>query len=64
MPTETDPHGDALCFMVTTWTRHNTTEAVLNTGWPLAAVGGWRLAVGGWRRLAVGGWRRLAVDGG
>ena len=47
-PTETNIHGHALCFMVKTWARHNTTEAVLNSGWRLMAVGGWRLvAVGG-----------------
>ena len=40
-------HGDALCFMVKTWA-HKTTEALLNNGWRLVAVGGgWRLAVGG-----------------
>ena len=61
MPTETNVHGDALCFVVKTWTRHKTTERVLNT------VGGWRLsdsAVGGWRLVVVGGWRRLAAVGG
>ena len=55
-PTETSVHRDALCFLVKTWARHKTTEALLNNDWRLAAVGGWRLAVGGWR-LAVGGWR-------
>ena len=52
--------------MVKTWARHETTEAVLNNGWRLAAVGGWqRLAVGGnWRLVAVGGgWRLVVVDG-
>ena len=34
-PTETNVHGDALCFMVKTWARHNTTEALLNNGWRL-----------------------------
>ena len=70
MPTETNLHEDALCFMGRTWARHGTTEALLNNGWRLAAVGGWwRSAVGGgwWTaagswRLAVGGWR-LAVGG-
>ena len=50
--------------MVKTWARYKTTEALLDNGWRLAAVGGWWwLAVGGWRRLAVGGWR-LVVPGG
>ena len=65
-PTETNVHGDALCFMVKTWARHKTTEESLNNGWRLAVVGGWGLgvvAVGGWWRLvASGGWR-LAVGG-
>ena len=26
-PTETNLHGDALCFMVKAWTKHKTTEA-------------------------------------
>ena len=43
----TDVHGDALCYVVKTWARQKTTEALLNNGWRLAAVGGWRLAVGG-----------------
>ena len=48
MPTETNVHGEALCFMVNTWAIHKTTEALLpNNCWRLAAVGGWRLAVGG-----------------
>ena len=51
----------ALCFMVDTWARHNTTEAVLNSGWRLAVSGGCRLAVGGGCRLAVGGGCRLAA---
>ena len=47
-PTETDVHGDALCFMVKTWARHKTTETALNKGWRLAAVGGgWQLVVSG-----------------
>ena len=41
--------------MVKTWARHKTTEALLNSGWRLAAVDSWRLMV-------VGGWR--LVDGG
>ena len=45
--TETNVHGDALCVMVKTRARHKTTEAVLNSGWRLAAVGGGRWAVGG-----------------
>ena len=50
-PTETGLRRDALCFMVKTWARHNTTEAVLNNGGRLAAVGSWWLAVvGGWWR--------------
>ena len=66
-PTETNIHRDALCFMVKTWARHNTTETVLNNdgdrrrlaggGWRLVAVGWWQLAIGGGgRRLVVGGW--------
>ena len=31
-PTETNRHGDALCFTVKTRTRQNTTEALLNNG--------------------------------
>ena len=73
MPTEMNVHGDALCFMVKTWARHKRTEALLNNGWRLAAVGGWwrlavgggwRLALGGWRLVAVGGWQLMAVGGG
>ena len=37
--TQTNVHGDALCFMVKTWGRHKTTETVLNGGRRLAAVG-------------------------
>ena len=52
-PTETNLHGDALCFMV--------------IGRPLLrrlAVGGWRrLVVGGWWLAGIGGWQRLAVVG-
>ena len=72
-PTETNLHGDALCFVVKIWARHKTTEASLNNGcdWWLVAVdggwlavaGGWRLAVGGWWRLVLGGGWRLAVGG-
>ena len=51
-PTQTNLQEDALCFVVKTWARHNTTETGLNNGWRLAAVGG-----GGWWRLAAGGWR-------
>ena len=40
--TETNGHGDALCFMVKTWARHKTTETVLNNGWRLAVGGSWR----------------------
>ena len=53
-PTEMNLNGDALRFMVNTRTRHKTTEALLNNGGQLAAVGGgWRLQVGGGWRLAV-----------
>ena len=52
--TEKNLQGDALCFMVKAWTRHKTTEALLNNGWRLAAaVGWWFVAVGGWQRLEV-----------
>ena len=47
-PTETNLHGDALCFMVKTWARQKTTEALLNSGWRLRRLvvgGGWRLVV-------------------
>ena len=55
-PTETNVHGDALCFMAETWAGHRTTESVFNNGWRLVAVGGWwRLAVGGGWRLVVPG---------
>ena len=38
--------------MVKTWTRHKTTEALLNNGWRLLAASVWRLvAVGGWWHL-------------
>ena len=43
-PTETNVHGDALCYMAKTRARHKTTETGLNNGWRLA-VGSWRLAV-------------------
>ena len=39
-PTETNLREDALCFMVKTWARHKTTEALLNNSWRLVAVGG------------------------
>ena len=53
---KTNLHGDALCFLVKTWTKHRITEALLNNG---LAV--WqRLVVGGWRLVAVGVGRRLA----
>ena len=46
MPTETNVHGDALCFMV-------MRPSLLQR---LAVGGGWRLAVvGSWRLVAVGG---------
>ena len=63
-PTKTNAHGDTLCFMVTTLATHKTTEALLNNGWRLVAVGGWRLVVGGWWRMVVvvgGGWRLWLV---
>ena len=66
-PTETNVHGDGLCFMVKTWAGHKTTEASLNNGWRLAAVGGgWQLAAvgGGWQLAAVGGGWQLAAVGG
>ena len=47
MPTETNGHGDALCFVDENWAWHKTTETVLNDGWRLAAVGGWRLGMEG-----------------
>ena len=45
MPTETNIHGDALCFMVKTWARHKTTETVLNNGGRLAVGGPWGLSL-------------------
>ena len=63
MPTEMNAH-DTPCFMVKTWARHETTDAVLNNGWRLAAVGVWRLVDGGGWRLAVGGGWWLATVGG
>ena len=61
--TKPNVHGDRLCFVVKTWARHTTTEAVLNNGWWLA-VGNWQLVVvGGWWWLAVGGGWRLTVGG-
>ena len=61
-PTETNVHGDALCFNVM---GPSLLQRLAVGGWRLAVGGGWRLvAVGGWWRLAaVGGWR-LAVPGG
>ena len=53
-PTETNLHGDALCFMGKTWARHKTTEAPLSNG-------SWLVAVGGWRLLAVGGGRLVVL---
>ena len=38
-PTQTDVHGDGLCFIARTWATHNTTETGLDNGWRLA-VGG------------------------
>ena len=58
-PTETNVHGEALCFMGKTWERHKTTEIVLNIEQWLAAVGGWR-----WRLVLVGGWRLAVGVGG
>ena len=53
-PTETNVHGDALCFTVETWAMHKTMQALLNNGWRLVVGGGWRLAVdGGWRSLGA-----------
>ena len=59
-PTDTNVHGDALCFMVNEWqdTRHRSTIEqwlAVGGGWRLVAVGGWQSAVGGGWRLAVGG---------
>ena len=44
-PTETNVHGDALCFMVRAWARHKTREINIQQWW--AVGGGWRLAVRG-----------------
>ena len=63
--TFTNVHGDALCFVVKTWARHSTTDALLNNVWRLAAVGGWwQLVAVGDGRLAVGGGGRWAAVGG
>ena len=69
MPTETNVHGDALCFMI--MGPSLLQRLVVGGWWPLAAVRGWRfvvrgrLAVGGWWQLAaVGDWWRLAVGDG
>ena len=56
--TETNIHWDALCFMVKTGARHNTTETVLNNGWRLAVGGGWWLVVD---EVAVSGWWSLGA---
>ena len=47
-PTETNVHGDALCFMIKPWAKPQRQ---------------YRTMFGGWRRLAVGGWRLLALGG-
>ena len=54
-PTGTNIHGDALCFMVKTRARHNTTETVLNNVWRLVTVGSW------WRLAVGGGWWSLGA---
>ena len=46
-PTETNVHGDALCFMAKTHDHRNGIEQWLAVG------GGWRLAVGGPWRLSL-----------
>ena len=46
-PTETNFHGDALCFMAKTHDHRNGIEQWLAVG------GGWRLAVGGPWRLSL-----------
>ena len=75
-PTETNVHGDALCFMVMGPFLLQRLAVVGRRlvvgcwwlvglaldGWRLVVVGGWRL-VGGWWWVVVGGWRRLAVGG-
>ena len=68
-PTETNVHGDALCFMVI---GPSLIQRLAVGGWRLATVGGgwclavagcWLVVVGGWRLAAVGSWRLLAVGG-
>ena len=58
-PTETNVHGDALCFLIM---GPCLLQRLAVDGWRLVVGGGWQLVVGGWW-LAVGGWRRLAVGG-
>ena len=41
MATDTNLRRDALCFMANTWTKHKTTNALLNNGWRSAVGGGW-----------------------
>ena len=62
-PTETNVHGDALCFMVM---EPSLLQKLTVGGWWRLAVGGWwRLAaVGGWWGLVVSGWGRFAALGG
>ena len=60
-PTETNVHGDALCFMVM---GPSLLQRLAVGGWRLVGIGGWLLmAVGRWQLVAVGGWR-LVVPGG
>ena len=56
VPTEMNVDGDALCFMIKTWTIHKTTETVLNNAWRLAVDSGWRLAADGGWTVVGGGW--------
>ena len=58
-PTESNVHGDALCFMAM---GPCLLQRLVVGGWRLAFGGGWRLAVGGWWRLAVGGWWSLGLS--
>ena len=63
-PTETNVHGDAVCFVVKTWAEHKTTKTVLNNGWQLAVGGGWQSAADGGFQWAVGGgWRLVVLKG-
>ena len=65
MPTETNLHGNALCFTVNTWARPKTTETVLSNGWRRLAVGGWRLVVlGGCPNKKKLGFSRTALGRG